>query len=202
MDFDLAVWDFDGVLNANIVNGKFVWADNLDADLGLNSKSFSDFVFRSHRIAEVIRGQSDLLDVTQEWLTDQSTQIRASEFLDYWFDQDALPDPEVTNWLRASKTRNVIGTNNETRRSSYIEDQMGYGGLVDHFFSSGRLGAAKPDVEFWQAIESWSGLSGPQILLIDDSLGNIESALKWGWQAFHFDQNSRSKLPTLLGLAK
>ncbi|SHH61087.1 HAD family hydrolase [Cognatishimia maritima] len=201
MDFELVVWDFDGVLNANIIGGKFVWADNLEADLGLNPQSFSDFVFRSHQIAEVIRGKRDLLDVTQDWLDDQPTQLGASEFLEYWFDQDALPDLEVTGWLKGSNGRKVIGTNNETRRSSYIENQMGYGALVDCFFSSGRLGAAKPNVEFWQAIEAWSSLKGPQILLIDDSQRNIESAAKRGWSTFHFDQNSRSGLPAILGLA-
>lgn len=32
MSQKIIVWDFDGVLNANIVAGRFVWGDTLMAD--------------------------------------------------------------------------------------------------------------------------------------------------------------------------
>ena len=199
--FDLVVWDFDGVLNANIVDGRFVWAENLQSDLGVDPVAFGDFVFRSGLIREVVAGQTDLLDVVRNWLTAQQHSITADAFLEYWFAQDALPDPEVTGWLQTYPGRSVIGTNNETRRAGYIETRMGYGPLVERVFASGRMNFAKPDAGFFEQIEAWSGADASRVLLIDDSLPNVQAVKERGWHGFHFTPQTRAELPALLGLS-
>lgn len=199
-EFDLVVWDFDGVLNANIRAGRFVWADTMQDDLGLHPTAFQDFVFRSPGIVDVISGQLDLLDAVTPWLEGQGATITPAAFLEYWFARDAMPDAEVTGWMRAHAGSRVIGTNNETRRTGYIEDTMGYGALVDRVFSSGRLGIAKPHDGFFHHIADWAELDPARILLVDDSAANVDAATALGWQGFHFTPETRSTLPACLNL--
>ncbi|MEP1521798.1 HAD family hydrolase [Ascidiaceihabitans sp.] len=198
--FDLVVWDFDGVLNANIVDGRFVWVDQIEADLGVNRERFQNFVFRSGLIQDVVAGRRDLLEVVADWITRERLKIDADAFLDYWFEHDALPDPQAIDWLKDYGGRSVIGTNNEARRAAYIENQMGFGAHVEAVFASGRMKVAKPDQAFFEQIETWSGTSGDKILLVDDTLKNIEAAQAKGWQGLYFTPETRNHLPALLGL--
>ena len=196
----LIVWDFDGVLNRNVVDGRFIWADRLQADLGIDQSAFSNHFFRSGRIRSIVRGDLDLRDTVADWLKETGHQSTADEVLAYWFEKDALPDAEVLSWLKAMPCRHVIGTNNETRRVSYIETEMGFAHHVERVFSSGRMGVAKPEPAFFEAITKWSGVAASNTLLVDDSAQNVEAAQALGWQAFHFTDESRSDLQHLLGV--
>ncbi|MEM8802506.1 MAG: HAD-IA family hydrolase [Pseudomonadota bacterium] len=194
----LIVWDFDGVLNRNVVDGRFIWADRLEADLGIDQQAFSDFIFRSGRIRSIVRGDLDLHQTVADWLVDTGHQCSADEVLAYWFEKDALPDPEILSLLQAVPCRHVIGTNNEALRASYIETEMGFARHVERVFSSGRMGVAKPERAFFEAITAWSGVPVTETLLIDDSAANVPAARALGWQAFHFTDESRADLKRLL----
>ncbi|WP_284164678.1 HAD-IA family hydrolase [Frigidibacter sp. SD6-1] len=200
LSFDLVVWDFDGVLNRNSRQGRFVWQERLRADLGLDPEGFNRFVFGSERIGGVVRGESDLREVVAGWLAGQAVAVDVDDFLDYWFAHDALPDPDIGPLLDLCPGRKVIGTNNEARRASYIEDVMGFGARVERVFASGRMGVAKPDAGFFAEIEDWAGVRPARILLIDDSASNIAAAHRLGWQAFHFTDGTRHRLSTVLGI--
>jgi len=196
----LVVWDFDGVLNANHTPGPLAWAERITADLGLDKAAFARFFSDPVLVREVLRGRWDLHDAVTDWLKQQGSEVAAETVLNYWFEKDARPDPEVIGWLEAHPARKVIGTNNETHRARYIEDALGFGDRVEKMFSSGRMGVAKPDQGFFAEIERWSGLAPPQILLVDDLPANIAAATKRGWQGFHFTPHTRATLPERLGL--
>ncbi|MEM6825506.1 MAG: HAD-IA family hydrolase [Pseudomonadota bacterium] len=196
----LVVWDFDGVLNQNVVDGRFIWADTLEPDLGLSPESLQSFLFRSGRMQGVVRGSEDLWKVVSEWLEAEGARLSADAFLAYWFEKDALPDTEVVAWMAALNTRHVIGTNNEARRAAYIEGPMGFSRRVERVFASGRLGVGKPDDGFFEAIENWSAVPKASTLLVDDSAANVAAALRRGWQAYHFTSATRAGLPAVLGL--
>jgi putative hydrolase of the HAD superfamily len=200
MAFKLVVWDFDGVLNANIKDGRFIWADRVRAELGVDVDAFQEFVFVSGLIRDVVSGQKAIHDVVDAWLKLQGYDIKAEAFVERWFDLDAIPDRQVTGWLTAYQGRSVIGTNNEAVRAAYIADVMGYGALVERVFASGPMGVAKPDAGFFAQIEAWAGVSGAEVLLIDDVLPNVEAAIARGWQGFHFTPKTRDDLPALLGV--
>lgn len=44
----------------------------------------------------------------------------------------------------------------------------------------------KPDVRFYRLLEERVGASGNEILFMDDTLENIETANEIGWQTFHY----------------
>ncbi|MEO9684333.1 MAG: HAD family hydrolase [Tateyamaria sp.] len=198
MQQPIIVWDFDGVLNANVIDGRFVWADRLQQDWGIDRAALVAHLFHRDRIGRIMRGQIDLRDELQFWLTDAGRNIDADTFLAYWFARDALPDAKVVRHLERSDATHVIGTNNEARRAAFIERDMGFGSLVRHIFASGRMGHAKPDTAYFRHIETWSGAPAHAHVLIDDTQANVTAACALGWQGFHFTNETRGGLPAFL----
>ena len=194
----ILVWDFDGVLNANIVDGRFVWADTLQQDWGIETAALAGYLFHPDRIGQIMRGAIDLRDALAGWLDREGHAVDADAFLAYWFAKDALPDAQVLTHLDRPDMRHVIGTNNERRRADYIEHEMGFGGRVEHIFASGRIGHAKPDAAYFQHIEDWSGAEAADHVLIDDTARNVEAARGRGWRAYHFTDATRDGLSTFL----
>ncbi|WP_415921273.1 HAD family hydrolase [Tateyamaria sp. SN6-1] len=192
----VVVWDFDGVLNANIVAGRFVWADRLQQDWGIDLTDLAGHLFHPDRIGGIMRGHTDLRAALQAWLSQAGHDVDADAFLAYWFARDALPDADVVAELRRPDLCHVIGTNNEARRAAYIETEMGFGARVAHIFASGRMGCAKPDAAFFEQIEAWSGAE--RHALIDDTARNIDAAARRGWRVFHFTDATRDGLPDFL----
>ena len=47
----------------------------------------------------------------------------------------------------------------------------------------------KPDVAAYRAVEERTGTDGPEIVLFDDTLENIEAARSLGWIAHHIDHD-------------
>ncbi|WP_136443577.1 HAD family hydrolase [Pacificoceanicola onchidii] len=201
MQPDLIVWDFDGVLNANMRDGRIFWADDMKADLGIDPSVFTHDMFTAGDFKAIIRGRVDLLEHVSDWLARNDFAISGAAFLRYWFEKDAHPDAWMLGHIEAHPARHVIGTNNEHHRCAYIEDEMGYADHVERVFSSGRMGAAKPDAGFFAQIERWAGLAPSRILLVDDVAANIAAATARGWQGFHFTDQTRDGLPERLGLA-
>ena len=190
----VVVWDFDGVLNANVVDGRFIWADHLAQDWGVNRDAMAAHIFHPDRIGQIMRGQLDLRTVLIEWRNAAGHDFDADSFLDYWFARDAHPDPVVMAQLERPGMRHIIGTNNESRRAAYISQTMGFGARVEHIFASGHMGCAKPDDAYFDRIEAWSGTPRRAHALIDDTRRNVDAALARGWRAYHFTDATRDGL--------
>ncbi len=203
--FDLATvvaWDFDGVLNRNIVDGRFVWANTFEADTGHTLKGFTDTVF-AEGFNDIITGRTDLRDRVHDWANKVDYAPGADALLAYWFEHDALPDPDVGLMMDALcelGVRQVIVTNNEIRRARYIEREMGFGTRVERVFASGRMGVRKPDPAYFAHVTDVLDVEPERVLLIDDHPDNVAAAAACGWQAFHFTDVTRDRLRTTLGL--
>lgn len=188
-------WDFDGVLNRNVVNGRFLWQDRL-GDFGISQEMFERFMF-ADGFWPIMRGEEDLLHRVQEFLDHAGVKQDGQELLDFWFKADARPCDRMQVLMeRANRAglRQVIATNNEHRRSSYIENEMGYSERVEKVYSSGRMGIAKPDMGYFRAIEDDLGMSGTEILFVDDYHDNIQAAADCGWQVHHFPEDGHDEL--------
>ncbi|MES0879284.1 HAD family hydrolase [Roseibium sp. SCP14] len=195
-------WDFDGVLNRNVVDGRFVWSDTIEEDLGIPAQAFQDGVFDS-RFIDVIAGKRDLLEHVQSWLDLNHSSIDAGAVLDYWFVKDDLSDPltgGIMDRLNRLGIVQVIATNNEHRRATYIERDAGYSDRVSEVFAAGRMGLVKPAPEFFAHVSDSLRLPPQNILLIDDSEANTRAAAALGWDTFHFTDESREHLAPYLGL--
>ena len=69
-------------------------------------------------------------------------------------------------------------------------NNLGLGRHVDGIFYSARLGAQKPDKDFFVEVEAAVSLSGNELLLIDDRRQNTNAALDAGWQALHWTEDT------------
>ena len=201
-DISVIAWDFDGVLNRNVVDGRFIWADTLESDLGIALDAFERGVFDASFL-QVISGKRDIKIHLQDWLDRSGYLLDAGELLDYWFAKDDLRDPftcSLLEHLTSHDVVQVIATNNEDRRSSYIEHQSGFGSLVSRIFSSGRIKSAKPDTAFFAHVSDTLKVAPSEILLIDDSATNVRVAKALGWKGFHFTEKTRLELASFLEL--
>lgn len=196
----LIAWDFDGVLNKGHQGGFDAWQAEFEADLGVSAAVFTDFIFSDGKFNAVLNGERDLLDLLKDYTKTHAVPHAPETVLDYWLTKDAVVDPQVLGWLTACPIQGVIATNNEHRRADYMWEVMGFKAHMAKIFASGPLGVKKPDGRFFAAIEEWSGLSPSDILLIDDAEKNIHAASSRGWQTFHFTDETRYKLPAVLGV--
>ncbi|MEM7056819.1 MAG: HAD-IA family hydrolase [Pseudomonadota bacterium] len=201
--FDCVVWDFDGVLNANIRDGELVWASTVVDDIGHGVEDFLDDLF-ADAFSRVVIGEEDLLDHVRLWADAAGYAPGPEHFLDYWFEKDALPDPVLMLMMEILAKRgiaSVIATNNEVRRADYIENQMGFGKRIVKMFCSGRMGVAKPAPEFFIRVQQALNIPHNRLILIDDRKDNVGTAQMLGWQGYHYSEDDHSGLRTRLGLA-
>ena len=204
LDVDYVVWDFDGVLNANIVDGRFIWADHFERDLGQSLDVFCQAIF-NEEFASVIRGERDLLEHVSAWSQAVGCAHAPEHVLRYWFQADHRTDPTMLALLqRVTKAGvgNVIATNNERHRAAYIEHEMGFAERVQKVYASGRLRYAKPERAFFQHVGNDLGAAPARLLLIDDNEDNVRVARALGWHAHHFVPFDYAGLEARLGLPK
>jgi len=201
-DTKVIAWDFDGVLTRNIVDGRFIWADDFEADTGQSREVFEDFIF-GRDLDAILTGRQDLRDRVDAWAKMVGYAPGPDALLDYWFKKDAALDPMTLGLMdRVARKglRQVLTTNNENRRATYIENHLGFGNRVEHIFASGRMGVAKPDTEYFRTVSAALKVDPDQILFIDDLAENIIAARAFGWQTMHFTDETRDTLEALLPL--
>jgi len=186
---DTIVWDFDGVLNRNVVDGMFTWQDGFEDTFGHSIETFSDMVFND-RFQDVIIGELSLMDVLADWAGTVGYHGDLRNILEFWFQADYNLDEKVMGLLSASgrsNIRNVLGTNNEAMRTQFIAVDLGFEERMDRIFASGLMGIAKPDEAFFDTVSDELAIEPEGLLLIDDRAENCEAAEACGWQAHLFD---------------
>lgn len=186
IDVDYVVWDFDGVINKEYE--RLVRAKNFERDIGESLQVFVQSVFNKE-YPSIIRGEKDFLVQLADWAKEVKFSGSIEGVLEYWFRQDEHVDGRILEFLgkvSQSGVKNVIATNNNARRTSYIENEMGFGERVEFIFSSGRMKCAKPDRTFFEYISLTLRAEPSRLILIDDKEKNIERAAAMGWQTHHF----------------
>ncbi len=201
----VVAWDFDGVLTRNVVDGRFIWADDFEADIGHSREVFLDHIFGRNLYA-LLSGKDDLRDRVDVWANFVGYTPGADALLEYWFTKDATLDPvmvQLVNNLTGRGIRQVITTNNEARRTAYLENALELNQLVECIFASGRMGVAKPDHKYFDHVSKALDTHPGDIFFIDDCPKNMEAAKEFGWRGLHFTDETRGDLePLLLDIGK
>jgi putative hydrolase of the HAD superfamily len=123
--------------------------------------------------------------------------VSPTEFLAYWLKKDSRLSAPLQHQLAAIRSRGTqvyLATNQEHVRAAYLMNELRLAETVDGIFYSARLGAKKPDADFFFKVQAATGLAGEEILLIDDSLPNVVAAQKAGWRALHWTSDSSPSL--------
>lgn len=184
--------DVDGVLvDGRSEDGRH-WQASIEEDLGFTSDALHQHFFAPHW-EDIVLGRAELMEHLTVALQKIAPHVRATQFVSYWLDRDSrLAAPLLAELasFRAAGTKVYLATNQEHLRAAYLMDQLGLAAHVDGIFYPAALGAKKPDAEFFTKVEAAVELSPDELLLIDDSLQNIQAALDAGWHAFHWTPRS------------
>ena len=183
--------DVDGVVVRD--PGGRLWNHNALADIGLDPGLFHERFFKVHW-PEVVMGRADLHERLGPVLSEIAPHLTSQAVADYWFTHDGELDHlllEDLAGMRASGLKLHLATVQEHYRARWLWDQLGLSRHFDAMHYAADYGVGKPDPAFYRAVEARTGYAGSELLLIDDSLRNVEAALACGWQAVFWDGSRR-----------
>jgi putative hydrolase of the HAD superfamily len=186
--------DVDGVVVVRPADpARRSWAWNLETDLGLSLNQLQGHFFAVHW-SDVVHGRADLHDRLALVLAEIAPGLSSQALADYWFEQDSILDQTLLDDLKALGTRGLelhLATVQEHHRARYLMENLGLGQVFQAIHYAADYGLSKPDPAFFRAVEARTGHEPESLLLIDDSLKNVESARVCGWQALHWDGSLR-----------
>lgn len=180
--------DVDGVLIDGRPEDGLPWKTSIEQDLGFTADALHQEFFGPHW-DDILLGRAGLMDRLKPALQKIAPHLTPDEFLSYWFNKDSrifAPLLRELSLARSAGIRVYLATNQEHLRAEHLMARQLLAESVDGIFYSARLGAKKPDPEFFIRVQAALGLSGDEILLIDDSLKNIDAAITVGWQTLHW----------------
>ena len=175
----VVLFDVDGVL----VNGA-PFSRHLARDHGISldrTRGFFTGIFN-----ECLVGRADLKQELPVYLEQWGWSGSVDAFLRYWFvSEHIINEPLVAavQQLREQGIRCYIATNQESYRTAYILERMGFVQQFDGSFSSAHVGYMKHEKAFFEHVLRNLELPGQEIVFWDDSPGNIEIARQVGLHA-------------------
>lgn len=184
--------DVDGVLIDGRPEDGRHWLTSVEEDLGFTSDELQQQFFAPYW-NNIVVGRAGLMEHLTTVLRKIAPHVSPADFVSYWFERDSrLVSPVLAelSLVRAAGVRVYLATNQEHVRAAYLMEKLGLADHVDGIFYSARLGAKKPDMEFFARVQEAVGLRGEEMLLVDDSGQNVEAARKAGWHAFHWTKDS------------
>jgi glucose-1-phosphatase len=128
----------------------------------------------------------------------------AEEFFGYFADI-FQPMPEMVELhaeLRKRQIPTYIFSNTNDIAVSHIRSKFPFFGNFDGYILSYEVGAMKPQLKIYEALEKMTGRRGAEIFYIDDRLENVQAGAARGWQVvLHESPNAtRAALEKFLSL--
>lgn len=190
------LWDADGVLQSSPT----VWEDRVAAVIGADRvAAFAEDLWSVS--AEALVGQVDFAQHIDLVLERQQLGELRDALLAIWRDlQPVLQAHEVVARVRR-RVPCYLASNQDSHRARVMREHLKYDDLLDGFFFSCELGAAKPDPAFFTAVVEALGLPAEDILFVDDLAANVAAARTAGLQAeeWHHDRGVEALEALLAG---
>lgn len=198
MSCKVLMMDVDGVLvSGRPTDGRHLFAE-LEADLGLSPDRLRETFFTPYWEA-IVTGREGLTERLAPVLAAIAPKVSAERLIAYWFENDSRVDQSVLSAVKRYHERGVpvfLATNQEHLRADYLMQQVGLGAHVDGIIYSAALGHRKPEAAFFERAAAIAGAAPEDIVLVDDTLANVEAARQTGWCAVHW--TGEGKLAELL----
>lgn len=185
----VVLFDVDGVLVHSHFHAdearRRQWNQHLLEDMGIDPKQFTTLF--SGGFDDAILGRESMVATLDRFLPTVGYRGSTLDFIDYWLVRDTNLDYRLFEGIKQLRATGVarlyLATNQEHMRALHLWRELGLGHLFADMFYAARLGAAKPDRAFFEAV---AGRLGPQAevpLLFDDSAKVVEAARAFGWEA-------------------
>jgi putative hydrolase of the HAD superfamily len=177
--------DVDGVLVFGRPNDGQHWMVGLQDDLGIVPRDISRSFFKAETNS-VFEGRMDLLPTLQIGLDEIGSNIRAEDFVSYWFEMSSRIVQPVLSDVRQARAQGVpvyLATNQCHERADHLLHTVGLGDEIDGIVYSAMAGYQKPHPGFYSFAEQKTGYSPQDLIMVDDKLENVEAAKAAGWNA-------------------
>jgi putative hydrolase of the HAD superfamily len=126
--------------------------------------------------------------VLQQVLVRWHVSTPVNEVLLLWNRVDVVPGMlPLANGLRSKGVVVGLATNQQQYRMNHMVGTVELEQYFDHSFYSCEIGATKPSAEYFSRVIGSLGLPPENVLLVDDSTGNIAGALASGLQGLQFE---------------
>lgn len=187
------LFDADGVLQ-HLPGG---WYAAAEPFLGESSESFLRAAW-ALELPLLTGGDVDFLAALEGLLVEHGSSASAAEvYAAVWSSAETVvATADVVHRLRAAGYGVHLGTNQAPHRSNFMRATLGYDDLFDVSCYSYELGVAKPDPAFFHRAADCIGAGPGEILFIDDSAKNVESARSTGMPAIHWTFDVGDELAT------
>ncbi len=167
-----------------------------DRDLELHKKyllpqdAITEAAFEKHLLKQVVCGHMTdeqwRLEITKK-MTDICSQQVAEKAVIEWSDFPGLVDGRYLNYLEQRFFKVPIAL--LTNATSRLGRDLNLLGLTNHFsyvFNSSDMGLCKPDPEIFNQVIRSLRCEPSEILFVDDSSSNIQSAEKAGFNVHQY----------------
>ncbi len=182
--------DVDGVIITGSVAGDAHWSDGLATQFDFDAAALREHFFDPFW-ADVVTGRKAAPSCLARALDQIGSTATAAQVQDYWFATDARINAAVLDWIddrRRDGWTVKLATNQDHDRAAYLMTDLGLNAHVDGIYHSARLGCAKPDPAFFDAIAQAEGKPPRGLTLIDDTNANVTAARTAGWRAIVYRQ--------------
>ena len=193
------IFDADGVLQHGGPFGTEDWV--------WSAQQHRDFVTGFYRTAapETLADADAFAAACGRALAQAGWPHDPASYLERWAQGHVSPDPamlEDVRRLRAAGVACYLGSNQDAFWAAHLETTLGYGALLDGLFISCRLGAAKPQAAFFEAMLAQIPFPREELIFFDDKAANVEAALACGLEARLFTDRAQylRDLEALYGL--
>jgi putative hydrolase of the HAD superfamily len=178
------LWDADGVLQHLPAGWEASMRPVVEGHL-TDLEGFLAEAFEAERPA--LRGEASWLEILPELLDRWGVPQLYDDALRVWL--SIVPQDDVralVTALRAEGLACFLATSQTEHRGRYMAENLGYDTLLDGAFWSYDLGVAKPDPAYFTTVLERLDLEPHEVLFVDDSATNVESARAVGLAAVHW----------------
>jgi putative hydrolase of the HAD superfamily len=191
------IFDVDGVVFKSLdSDGKYLWSKTIKEDLGLRREHFQKIFSKQWDC--VTKGKIDTKDYLSEVFKDEifaNLNLTVEGYIDYWLSHDNYVDQEIINFVYSLDIPAYLGTNQDPYRTRHIQALVG--DAFKGIFTSYQIGYLKPEKGFYHHIERALDLKPNELLLVDDTLENLNGAKENGWNTY-FYQGDFAELKSLI----
>ena len=188
------LFDVDGVLIHGYHHNpekSICWDKNLEKDLKICKETFTEKFIFGVFTREVIVGKKNLYDALEEFLPTIGFNQGPQLVIDYWLENDANINYELLEKIkllqRVPNIRLHIATNQEHNRAKYLMETLGFNKHFSNIFHSAEIGYRKPNPLYFVNVHQRLGAPVTPPIFFDDTPEVVESAKKFGWHAFVYN---------------
>ena len=183
--------DLDGVIR----HWNSASLNKAEVELNLPKGYVFSICFEKELLLQVITGQisdSEWRKIVQAKLSRLLGESLAKGLVDSWTNSEVFIDKTIIESYKKHfpKAKVILATNATTRLHQDLRNQ-GLNNMFDGILNSSELGCAKPSRRFFNQALDKLGIGVDEVIYIDDSIKNVQSARQLGIRSHHYQDHTQ-----------